>query len=220
MKNERILWLDVARGSAIICVVLCHATENIYQLNLEFISQISAQSKIFALLAFTCGRLGVPLFLLISGYLLLDRHYGNEGSCLFWKKNLLGLLTTTEIWIVIYNVFLCWFNNEKFDIASLIKEMLFLKYVNVGHIWYVSMIIGMYIFLPLIADALQEINVKRLKIPLIISCIYLFFIPTNNVLDLSYSGGIYGIYLLSGYLIKKNTLKQISTRKLIAGSII
>lgn len=96
-NHQRIQWIDMVRGIAILCVILCHVTENIYQLNVDSISLLDFPSKIFVFSAFTCGRLGVPLFLFISGYLLLDRHYGMEGCCKFWKKNLLSLLITVEI---------------------------------------------------------------------------------------------------------------------------
>lgn len=75
-KQTDILWINVARSVAILLVVLCHATENSYGLNLDFMSQINTTSKILSLSLFTLGRLGVPIFLFISGYLLLNRRYG------------------------------------------------------------------------------------------------------------------------------------------------
>ncbi len=76
--RNRIEWLDFARMIAIILVVLCHAVENVYALKLDYISSISVQSKIFVFTAFTLGRIGVPFFLMISGYLLLDRAYDTQ----------------------------------------------------------------------------------------------------------------------------------------------
>lgn len=227
-KKLRIQWLDAARGGAILCVILCHSTENVYPLNVEFISSVSVFSKIFVFSAFTCGRIGVPLFLYISGYLLLDRNYGRNGCSLFWKRNLLNLLITVEIWIVVYNIFLCLFRGEKFYVTTLIKNMLFLKSVGLNHMWYMPMIIGLYVFLPFAADFLQNTELRVLGFPLGISYIYLFCVPVLNVLcqmygyqqvgnllDLSYGGGVYGFYLLCGYLAKKGVFKRISAGSLL-----
>lgn len=227
-KSIRIQWLDAVRGGAILCVILCHVTENVYQLNEKFISSVSVYSKIFAFLAFTCGRMGVPLFLYISGYLLLDRNYGRDGAFLFWKRNLLNLLITVEIWMVAYNIFICLFKGEKFYVTTLIKNMLFLKSVGLSHMWYMPMIIGLYIFLPFVADFLQNTEIRVLGFPLVILYVYLFCVPVFNVLcqmygyqqvgsllDLNYGGGVYGFYLICGYFVKKGVFKRISFRSLL-----
>lgn len=56
--KHRITWIDLLRSCAILAVVLCHAVEGIYSLNLEYMSQLSWGSKIFTFLAFTFGRGG------------------------------------------------------------------------------------------------------------------------------------------------------------------
>lgn len=228
MKNERLWQIDVLRGIAIACVVLCHSTEGIYQLNLEGISKISMQSEFFGFAAFTIGRLGVPIFLFITGYFTLDRTYTDIQCKKFWKKNWLNLLLTTEIWIVIYHFFLIFYHHQEFDIFELVEEMLFLKKVNISHMWYMPMILGMYPFIPLVANTLNKMDVKLLKVPVTIISLYVFIVPMVNVilgsynqeqisivLSLGFSGGCYGLYIIFGYLIKKGLLKQIKSIVLI-----
>ena len=86
-KKTRIRWIDLARAVAILLVVLCHATESVYQLNLENMTSLSFQSRVFGFACFTAGRLGVPLFLMITGSLLLSRDYDNDRIKSFWIKN-------------------------------------------------------------------------------------------------------------------------------------
>ena len=166
--NEHIQWLDAARAFAIICVVICHITEYVYAFN--DIQQKTDFIKVLGYTLFTIGRLGVPVFLMITGFLFYARDY-RSGT--FYKKNLLNLLVTTEIWIVIYNLFLTVYWNNHLDYQLLLKNMLFFEYVNMPHMWYMPMIIGVYIFIPVIAAALQNIDVKNLKIPFALSFIYL-----------------------------------------------
>ena len=60
MDRERIIWLDYARTIAIICVVITHTVQRIYDLSAESLLQSSVSSRIFALSMFSIGRLGVP----------------------------------------------------------------------------------------------------------------------------------------------------------------
>ncbi len=227
-SSGRVVWLDTARGTAIISVLICHVTEAIYSLNLEFMSGVERHTKILVFTLFTFGRLGVPFFLFITGYLLLDRSYGLQGTRRFWSKNLLRLLISVEIWIVVYNLFLRWLEESEICANVLIKNIFFLKNVEMSHTWYIPMILGMYMFIPFVADALQYIEVNTLRMPLSVVCVYLFMLPAMNVicqaygynlgtnlLSLDYGGGIYGLYLIMGYLLKKGILKKFRTGSLM-----
>ena len=198
-------------------------------MNAEHLNVMSEASRLFALASFTVGRIGVPLFLLLSGYLLLDRWYDEDGCRRFWKRNWCGLVLTTEIWIVLYDIFL-W---SVYDAhPSLWKHMLFLQKVPMGHMWYMPMIIGLYLFLPFMARALRNIDVKILRFPLGVLSIYLFVVPVFHVirkalghgwvgslLDPGYSGGIYGVYLILGYCLKKGMLRRLTDFQVVGAGI-
>lgn len=52
----------------------------IYKMNLQEWNLISLNAKIFKTIIFTLGRMGVPLFLFLTGYLLLNRKYDNDAG--------------------------------------------------------------------------------------------------------------------------------------------
>lgn len=79
-EKNRIIYLDIARTFAIIFVVLCHSVELIYKMNLQGWISISLNARIFKTIVFTLGRIGVPLFLFLTGYLLLNRKYDNDAD--------------------------------------------------------------------------------------------------------------------------------------------
>lgn len=124
-EEKRIEWLDIVRGIAIMMVVMNHAAEGLYFYSNVPIMERSMLSQITGFSLFTIGRMGVPLFLFISGYLLLPREYDDERCFRFWKHNLLQLLLLTEMWIIFYNIFKSWFNQSSFSIVTLVKNMLF-----------------------------------------------------------------------------------------------
>ena len=78
-QDQRIQWIDLIRVIAIICVILCHSCESVYQsLSLEVINSLGILERMFVLGLFSIGRTGVPILLMITGYLLLDREYDKK----------------------------------------------------------------------------------------------------------------------------------------------
>ena len=182
-KMNRIGWIDFARMIAIFCVVLCHTTENIYPFgNLEQFASFSFASRLLCFTLFTMGRLGVPLFLMITGYLLLDRDYDDQTISSFWKKNWFHLLCCTWIWFFIYELFLTFFA-EPLLLSKIVKDFLFLNLPNMNHVWYLPMILGMYLSIPFVAIFLKHIRLKTLKLPLFVYGSICFIFPTLNLLN-------------------------------------
>lgn len=216
-KNEiiskRIEWVDVARSLAVFCVISCHAVEEIYPFDLSSMMVISFQARIVVFGWMFLGRLGVPIFLVLTGYLLLRRNYDLEKTKKFWIHKCIPLLVTTEVWIFIYWL-LAAVRNRFFDFGQLVCELLFLRPADINHLWYLPMILGIYVFIPIIANAINKFPVKILRRILVLPVIYLFLVPYLNyvfylngyrslssLVDLSYSGGIYGTYIILGYFL-------------------
>ena len=210
---NRIEGLDLLRVLAILCVVFIHTMPSEIQ-DIGYFNSLSTSSKIFYFSCFAVGRLGVPLFMLLSGYLLLSRDYDHKQTKKFYKKNFLSLLLTWEIWIFIYNLVLAWFRDSTFHMSIVVKNMFFIEAMspNVFHAWYMEMILGIYLFIPFISRVLKTMSDREIAAFLAISFAYFFVVPTLNQfktihwecsLDLSFSGGVYGFYLIAGCLLKR-----------------
>lgn len=229
----RIAWLDFARALAIISVVMCHSVESIYTLSPASLATLSTRTNIFAVTAFTFGRIGVPLFLFISGYLLLDRPWDNQACKRFWKTHWLPLFACIEAWIVIYFFFLNYIAKRPAQPNDLVLEMLFLKKVEMGHYWYMPMIIGFYLFLPVMGAALSRLEPRTVAFPLAAASLCCFVIPIvkpvmalagmsvklDPQINVGFAGGVYGIYLILGWCVKKQEFKRIPTVALACGGI-
>lgn len=83
---------DLIRTFAILSVVFCHSIESVYYIFQDraiLYQNISVFSKIFDLTGITIGRLGVPMFLFLTGALLGSKTFNNNGDIKkFYKKNL------------------------------------------------------------------------------------------------------------------------------------
>ena len=81
MNTNRSKKLDFIRAIAILCVVFCHSIESVYYMFQDrtiLYSNISTVSKIFDLTGITLGRLGVPLFLFITGILISKKDFSKK----------------------------------------------------------------------------------------------------------------------------------------------
>ena len=214
-KNKRIIQLDIIRTIAILCVVLCHSTENIYSLTRSGYDALSIQSRFFMFSMFTLGRVGVPLFLFITGVLLLKKEINTDNDIFsFYKKNLLPLLITYLIWIIIYNIYFV--ITKQYDLTSVkkvIEEILIINKVPMAHMWYMPMIITVYIGIPFIAKIIKTFSYKSISIMLVLLFIWYSLTPSivtflnliniNDIpeykYNISYFGALYGLYIILGY---------------------
>ena len=229
IKPLRIEWADFARAVAIIFVVICHCTEGVYTFRLEALHEISRVDEYSAFILFTIGRLGVPSFLFLSGYFLLDREYTSEKCVSFWKKKWFPLFICVEVWVILLSVWDVLTTSSQFSLPTLIMQMLFIKPVTMGHFWYMPMILGVYLFVPIIANGLNRVDQRIIIFPIAIGFLYAFVAPTVSsvavtlgqekfnlsLFDLGYIGGRYGIYLIVGWLIKKGLFNQVKAWALV-----
>jgi|GEM_PF-194130 len=234
LQKTRIAWLDIARSFAIFSVIVVHCTERIYSMDFDKLQTMGVFSPMFRNVLFTVGRIGVPLFLMITGYLLLDRDFSSSKKIFsFYKHNLLPLIVTAEMWILIYAARYFITGEGGYTVADMIGDMLFIRPHNMGHMWYVPLIIGFYIAVPFIANAIRNVSSKVLAVPvlLVFVTVFLFqfygifqnafdlpFTVTRQV-DVSFLGGTYGIYLIAGALCKRGVLKKIPTAVVLLISV-
>lgn len=220
-SDQHLKWIDTVRVFAIIGVIICHTTVMVY--DGSDLGDMGSRMIIF--LCYTFGRLGVPLFLLITGYLLLDRDYNEEVIKRFWTRKWLNLLAVTGIWFVIYEIYLFAAGRGTTDPIKLIEELTITKNIDLPHTWYMGMILGIYILIPFASIALKSVRPKLFLFPFIIYAVYEFGRNTintfiefihpeyqmNTQFVLGFSGAVWGIYLVAGYFIKKGVLKKLSS---------
>lgn len=231
--KKRIEWLDFLRVFAIFGVVLCHVAGTVYKFNLPYISGLGLDSGIFAFSIFTIGRMGVPCFLMISGYLLLDRTYNFEKTKSFWINNWLHLLACTEVWFLIYELFKILCEKKQLTFFEAVGDLLFVHDLGMGHVWYMPMILGMYVLVPFAANALQSYEMKNLYFPVLFFSLYAFGYPFFSVLNqvlgnaslslemsLGFSGGYFGVYFILGYMIRNGLLEKVKTGFLIFTAVL
>lgn len=241
-EQKRIGYLDIARAIAIISITFNHAVSrsfNIYTDQLSEYLSVPIGLTVIKTVLYVFSRIGVPLFLMISGALLLNRDYDNKGLSRFIKHNWLQLFITTEIWLAI----MFWYKQLLPDsillsegivkcLINFVMTLLFLNPVTMSSMWYMFMILCVYLLIPILAISLKKIDYKYFFIPMIIVIFSSFIMPDingilgtlgfNEVIDLKLASenvfSMYVVYLLLGYFISSKLIfEKLKTRTVVIG---
>lgn len=233
-NNKRIIFLDVIRTIAIISIVLDHAALIGYRLFYDsyylHFEESPNLSKVIQIVIWEFSRWGVPLFLLLTGYLILNKEFENEDKVKrFYKNNLFPLFFINEIWVILHwiiafvlekgnipFVYTQSMNEINIDIEQIVYSLLMIRRSCYPNMWYLPMIIGMYIFLPYITRIVKDYWEIVFKVLLFSICVlfitsdiaYILKLmdlnyTTKPIISLSFGGGIYGIYIIVGYYLSK-----------------
>ncbi|GAC1309751.1 MAG: acyltransferase family protein [Mucilaginibacter sp.] len=154
-------------------------------------------------------RFAVPVFVMVTGALLLNREY-EIGD--FLKKRLTRVLVPFIFWSLVYVAY-SWYNEEitfTTDAWANVKLVLHaLKYGSSYHLWYVYMLIGLYFFIPVIGKFVRNATEKEILYFLIVWFAVMmlsqpYLSRFNPVVDLHYFAGYAGYLVLGYYLAFKD----------------
>ena len=183
--------IDIIRIFAFVFIVLLHT------LNRQF--GVYVWMGGYAIIS-----IGVNLFIMISGYLLLDK---TEEAIVFFKKRILNILPLFLVFNIIYIYF------GKIPIMPILKG----KAISASHFWYIYMILGLYLLTPWLQKVLKYAEKETLFV------VFLWFLCNIlnpylryfNLAEIPFSNfpltGFIGYYIL-GYFVKKydNKVKRTS----------
>lgn len=225
--GRRVLSYDIARSFAIAMVVLCHCVEACYPITMEAFQNYSPFDFLFRIAAHTASRFGVPIFLFLTGALVLNKKIDSAEDILtFYKQNLLPLVFATWFWIAASDLFVAMLGTVPArSWLEYATEFLFLQNgTAMNHLWYMPMIIGLYVTIPLAAYLVNRLPVVCFALPAGLAIVYHALFPTvflflalkgiylsGNVLDLSGTGTLYGSMVYLGYWMRKGGLRKLSS---------
>ena len=240
-KSSRTLFLDIARVVAIFLVCLNHAVNRSYSnyrnQMAEFLTT-PAISTVFKTLCTVASQFGVPLFLMISGVLIMKKTINSSGDIKkFYRHNLLGVFITAEIWYVIFYWFLILAvpgydhhldNGIGPAIWGMVKTMLFLDQVTFDGMWYMPMILCVYATIPFLIIAKDKLKSDKFShvvlLPLGILYLVIMVLPAINAglamfnqpkLSLKiYEENLFPmfyIYIFAGYFVGQGGLSKFHT---------
>lgn len=201
-KNTHFLWVDIIRIIAIVAVLINHTVA-------QFLVDWNKISLINWLIADVYGaviRFAVPVFIILSGYLLLDKQ---EDDLVFFSKRFSKVVIPLFAWSILYMIF-----KTNYDISSIFSKVFIKEFLTESiyyHLYFLYIIIGLYIITPLLRRILACANLRDVYYYLII---WFFFNPVvqlfatfgyNFTLPVEAATGYLGYYIM-GYAIRKTKI--------------
>jgi surface polysaccharide O-acyltransferase-like enzyme len=195
---------DAARVLGTLAVVLCHTADIVL-----FAPDVPAGDWWIANLTDSATRWAVPIYIMLSGALLLDPAR-REPAAVFYRKRLLRLGAPILFWTVFYIWFAVrvtgWMGSS--EIATRV-----LQGKPYEHLHFIYRIAGLYAFTPVLREFLAHANARTVKLA---ALLLLGFSAGNSVVD-----GIFGTelslfarfvpflgYFLLGYVLRERVLTR------------
>ena len=193
LKSKRIVYLDFLKVIAIFLMVANHCVDNVTPLE-----RAQPWYNLWGSVYNSFTRPAIPLFMMVTGILLLPiRMEMSE----FYKKKITRVLMPFFFWSVLYNLF-PWFTGVIGCDASTIN--LFFKWAESSQafsdafrnicmipfnftafsvqMWYVYLLIGIYLYLPIFSAWVEKSDKKSQRIFLGIWAVSLFIPYLRNYL--------------------------------------
>ncbi|HXF85914.1 MAG TPA: acyltransferase family protein [Anaerolineales bacterium] len=208
MNSRNLLWVPVLRLIAVFFVISIHAGLPL----LYSYGQIPDDHWWTANIYDSMTRVCVPIFFMISGYLLLGKH---EPITVFLRKRFNRVLLPLAAWTSFYLLWRKYYEGEtSLSWADAIKSILSPAYY---HLWFLYAIIGIYLYMPILRILAPQLNGMSLYYFLGLWYLAASLIPfaenaaniTSNI-DLRMISGFVG-YFVIGYFLGGKTLSKKQT---------
>ena len=153
LKTEnRVVWVDWMRVAACFMVLLVHSTEPFY-LGGDGSRILTKADAYWASFFDSIVRACVPLFIVASSYLQFPLRYSTGVFC---RRRAVRILIPFVLWSVVYA--LAWGEpSENFH------NLAFNFNYAAGHLWFVYMLIGVYLLMPLLSPWAERVGKRELK---------------------------------------------------------
>ncbi len=134
LSRERNYNIELLRVISCILVVCIHVS-NVYS---RGYGEVSGGTYLFSLLTNCFSRVAVPVFFMISGYLLLDENVSLRKSI----HRVIHTIIVLVFWSVLYYFWNIAYWDDRYDFTAMFEDPV------KKHLWFLYAILGMYIALP------------------------------------------------------------------------
>ena len=175
-SKERIYYLDILKILSCLAVILMHVCDHSFQIALPFGLAWNSINVLDSV-----ARFAVPIFFMISGALFLSREKIDLKR--LYSKNILRLFTAYVFWIIFYSSWNFYWGHGKIafeNIGTILSDAVL---TPMYHLWFVPTMIGVYVFIPILQNIIQNSNEKEMKY--ILKLFFVFCVVRCSVLIIS-----------------------------------
>ena len=151
--QDREIWIDWLRVAACFLVMLTHSCEPFY-LGGEGSLILTRTDALWVSVLNVLPRAAIALFIFASSYLQFPLHYATGE---FFRRRAVRVLIPFAIWSIVYA--LVWG-----EPVQNLKDLLLNFNYAAGHLWFVYMLIGLYLIMPLLSPWAEKVGKRELQV--------------------------------------------------------
>lgn len=209
-KSKRKIHLDILRIIACFLVIVNHTNSRI------FLSMEPSMTWFLSLLYFFVCKIAVPIFIMISGAVLLGKQ---ESYKEVFKKRILKTVLVIVAFSLVY--YISSIDLETFSISDFLYKIW--KGPITNAYWYLYMYLGLLVMLPLLRKMLQNMEKKDYIYYSIVWIIFIGTLPIiNHYLNIKQISSNFSVpiftsyiaYFIIGYFIENKLEKKFFNKKI------
>lgn len=145
--NEPIFWADRLRNLATVMVIAIHVAAPVAHVPQDIHSSWWWHGNFWN----SISRPGVPLFVMLSGFLLLGKDYP---LVVFLKRRFSRVVIPALFWMIIYSFYGYLAQNSPATVWEALRNII-IQPVHY-HLWFIYLIIGLYLIYPILRPWIRE----------------------------------------------------------------
>lgn len=205
--EEKVLYVQTVRCFALLVIVTLHVAFPLIYLY----QSIPYADWWVANNFYILGKIGSPLFTMVSGLLLLNPSK-DQPIAVFFKKRFFKVLLPFVAWSIIYLIWRIVARGEVFSTKEIL--VLFVEGPVYYHLWFIQMILGLYLAAPILRIYIRHTTQENLTYFLAIWLVTVAVLPIVKRffgfevgIDVVVTTGFVGFFVL-GYYLRNVTLSR------------
>ena len=154
--SSRIVFLDYLRFIACFMVIFVHCIEPFY-LGGEGTLIRNSSDAAWSTFLDSALRAAVPLFMMASSYLLFPLKYDTRT---FFRIRFVRVCIPLIVWVLLYALIPFYGSAEGFDRGGNLQRLLVNFNPHAGHLWFIYMLLGVYLLMPLLSPWIEKVSKK------------------------------------------------------------
>ena len=165
-SHDRVVFVDYIRVVACFLVMLVHASENFYAADSSglagCVSMLVNEDNRFWVAFYdgTLGRISVPLFMIVSAFLLVPMKSGYTMTS-FYKRRLMRVVPPMVVFMFAYTFLPLLWNGMTWEQSMTDLMHLPFNFPSMaGHLWFMYPLISVYLIIPVVSPWLERASAR------------------------------------------------------------